>query len=252
MIKHINKRGFYTVEAAIVLPLVILAMISIGYYMRVYSIWENCMHAALDESSYTAALYCDGITKYTGKSRIRNRIISENPRLCGLEISHYFIGYTDLTSDNITSFNLIVDSSLALPLDFGNKFQYKGRIKYRGFTGLREGPGGMGSEALETTELRDPVYIFPQYGEKYHEKNCTYVNAQVKAFVLSSRLKRMYSPCGLCHSEKIKSGSIVFCFSSEDSAYHYGSCRSIKRRPVVCNKNEAIEKGYGACSKCGH
>ena len=50
-----NTRGFYTLEAAVFLPLVILAVLSLGYFMKIEGLWENCIHGAIDESSVIAA-----------------------------------------------------------------------------------------------------------------------------------------------------------------------------------------------------
>ena len=43
-------------EAAIFLPLVLLAVLSLGYFMRVEGTWENCIHGAVDESALIASV----------------------------------------------------------------------------------------------------------------------------------------------------------------------------------------------------
>ena len=47
-----DKKGVYTIEAAICLPLVLLAVITLGYFLEADSAWENCMDAAFRECSY--------------------------------------------------------------------------------------------------------------------------------------------------------------------------------------------------------
>ena len=56
-----STKGFYTVEAAIFLPLVILSVISLGYFMKVEGTWENCIHGAVDESALIASRSYDEI-----------------------------------------------------------------------------------------------------------------------------------------------------------------------------------------------
>ena len=45
-----NSKGFYTLEAVIFLPLVLLAVLSLGYFMKVEGAWENAFYGAIDES----------------------------------------------------------------------------------------------------------------------------------------------------------------------------------------------------------
>ena len=42
-----------------------------------------------------------------------------------------------------------------------------------------------------------------------------------------------------------------FCFGSDGTAYHRGTCRTINRKSVAIDKSEAVERGYAPCSKCG-
>lgn len=205
------RGGFYTVEAAIFLPLVILAVLTLGFFLKIDSAWETSMHQAFDKCNKAAAY-----------------------------------GVSGMHSENIHE-----SISLNLPAGFSHEADIKGKILYRDFIGRKYSPHGMGTEGLETDAASTRVWIFPQSGTKYHKENCTYVKATVHSCVLTSSLKKRYSPCGLCNSENIPTGSIVFCFFGDDTSYHYGSCRSINRHTIIIDKNEAEAKGYSPCSKCG-
>ena len=109
----------------------------------------------------------------------------------------------------------------------------------------------MGASELETSRAKQTVWIFPQSGEKYHGENCTYVKATVHPVILSDSVRRRYDACGICRSGKAASGSLVFCFGSDGTAYHIGTCRTIERRSVTIDRSEAAERGYRPCSKCG-
>ena len=97
----------------------------------------------------------------------------------------------------------------------------------------------------------DPVWIFPQSGEKYHSKNCTYVKATVHSRILNASVRTRYAACSTCRSGDLPAGSIVWCFDGDDTAYHRGTCRTIDRHTAVIDRTEAIDKGYTPCSKCG-
>ncbi len=209
--RHREKAGFYTVEAAILLPLIILAVLTIGYFIRADSAWETAMHKKIDSCSFNAATQSIGI-------------------------------HTQHIEETI---------NLRMPLGFGGDYSYSGKIKYRDFKGHKYSANGLGAEGLESEKDSERVWIFPLSGTKYHDEHCTYVKATIHSCILTESLKRRYSPCALCHSEKMTLGSIAFCFYGDDTSYHYGSCRSIDRHTIVIDKSEAEKKGYRPCSKCG-
>ena len=85
-IKHISKKGFYTVEAAIFLPLVLLAVLSLGYFMRVEGTWENCIHGAVDESALIASKSYDRGNAALVGPVVSSRINTDNPVLDEMKI----------------------------------------------------------------------------------------------------------------------------------------------------------------------
>ena len=250
-IKHISKKGFYTVEAAIFLPLVLLAVLSLGYFMRVEGTWENCIHGAVDESALIASKSYDRGNAALVGPVVSSRINTDNPVLDEMKIKGLKIMYSDGLTDDLTSYKIYASIDLQLPLGFSRKFTMEQGIKFRGFTGVEGRGEPMGAEGLETYAGQRPVWVFPHTGEKYHSENCTYVKASVTPQVLTESLKRKYDSCGLCNSKDIKAGTIVFCFGSEDTSYHSGMCSSIDRHTAVIDESEAAKKGYRPCSKCG-
>lgn len=245
-----STKGFYTLEASIVLPLIILAILSLGYFMKVEGTWENCIHGAIDESGRIAAKSYDKGMAIISKSRIQERILEENSDLETIEISDVKIGYQDLNTDKLTSYKINATMTLELPLGFNQQFNFNSRIKFRGFVGKKVINAPLGNEGLETDLAKNPVWVFPQSGKKYHGENCTYVKASVKQKLLTNKLKREYSSCMLCSSDEVRMGSIVFCFESKGTAYHKGTCGTIKRHTVIIDKSEAQDRGYRPCSKC--
>ncbi|MBQ9016066.1 MAG: hypothetical protein IJ109_08085 [Firmicutes bacterium] len=248
--KH-STRGYYTIEAAMLLPLVLLMILALGYYTKAQGTWENAFHCAADESCVASAMSWDGVSGYTAGMRIRRRLAKAGDGLSGFELRNALYDYSDGTADHLTSFELEASSDLRLPAGFSRTFRFSSRIKYRGFVGQVYRGEPLGTEGLENGLPEDPVWIFPQSGKRYHTSSCTYVKAAVHSEVLTSRIRYGYGTCSTCHSETIPSGSIVYCFEGEDTAYHRSSCRTIQRHTAVIDRTEAIEKGYTPCSKCG-
>lgn len=246
---RINKKGVYTIEAAICLPLVMMAVITLGYFLEADSAWENSMNAAFRECSYAQ---CTGLDLSKASIGMKLRRDSScfgqdvDLRLTGRRFS-----YSDSRHTDLNAFTLRASVNLPLPLGFGRVFEYEDMVKYRDFTGRKYDRPCLGAEGLEQDESSEAVWIFPQSGTKYHEEECTYVKAAVHSCVLTASLKRQYAACGMCGSGSLPYGSIVFCFSGEDTCYHRGTCRSIDRHTIVVDRNEAEDKGYTPCSKCG-
>ena len=249
MIKTGNKKGVYTIEAAICLPLVMLAVLTLGYFIEADSAWENSMNAAFRECSYAQ---CSGLdlSKVAVDVRLR-REASDFGQDVSISLAGRRYSYSDGRHTDLNSFWLRTEVDLALPLNFGRTFDYAAQIKYRDFTGLRYDRPSLGAEGLEQDKDSSEVWVFPQSGTKYHDKSCTYVRATVHSCTLTRTLKHQYDACGMCGSGSLPLGSIVFCFYGDDTCYHRGSCRSIKRHTVVIDRGEAEEKGYTPCSKCG-
>lgn len=246
-----NTKGFYTLEAAIFLPLVILAVLSLGYFMKAEGAWEQCIYRALDESTETAAKAYDGVSAAAFKGKLQNRITQQDSPLEYAQAKRVLVMYSDGNNDSLTSFQLEAGMKLELPIGFGREFDFKTRVKYRNFVGKKSSGNPLGCDGLQENEKKDPVWIFPCSGEKYHSQNCTYVKASAEKKILNSALKRKYAACGMCRSGSLKSGTVVYCFKGEDTAYHRGSCRSIVRHIIVIDRSEAVKRGYTACSKCG-
>lgn len=250
-IKSTDKKGFYTLEATIFIPLVLLAVLSFGYFMRVEGTWENCIYGAVDESSLAASRSYDAVNATSVGLSVSRRINEDNPVLDELKIKDLKIMYQDRYMDDITSYTIQAVIDMRLPLGFSREFKLEQGIKFRGFTGVEMPSDPMGAEGLETYEEQNPVWIFPHSGEAYHSENCTYVKATVSPKVLTEEIKKKYDSCGICDSNLITAGNIVFCFSSEDTAYHRGNCSSIDRHTAVIDRCEADKKGLRSCSKCG-
>jgi len=241
----------YTREAAIFPALVILAVLSLGYFMKVEGAWENTVHAAVEESRITASKAYDNISSSAVAGNIKTRIKEENPEIQSVKLKDVKIIYSDLHENYLTSYRINAVINLELPLGFGRDFELDYGIRYRGFIGDRRSRNPLGAEGLESYEHENPVWVFPQAGEKYHTEGCTYVKASAEAVILTGAVRRKYDSCSLCNSKSLALGSLVFCFSGDNTAYHRGNCRTVDRHSVIIDKTDAVKRGYTPCSKCG-
>jgi hypothetical protein len=132
---------------------------------------------------------------------------------------------------------------------FNSKASYKLNVITRAFVGKAGKLNPMNKDEFSSDES-EIVYIFPNYGECYHNENCTYIKNGCKSTILTASLKTRYSPCELCDSKETLLGDIVYVFSNGGS-YHKSNCSLVDRNYIKIEKITAIERGYRACEKCG-
>ncbi len=246
-----DKKGYIVVEAAIFLPVFILAVAALMFYINVLSVQENVYNATIDEaarlSSKAAVVkYAPGFT-----GDLKERVRTENPVISSMNVERFRYLYWDGDMDNMISVNAEYKISRNLPSGFGHDYPFRINVKCRGFTGSRTPGDPMSFEEMESDGVWDPVWIFPMSGEKYHDPACTYVKANAREMVLTSDIKKKYAPCSLCEADSMSIGALVYCFTDSGTVYHTETCKQVKRYVLEINKEEAKRKGYMPCSKCG-
>ncbi|MGX8774165.1 MAG: hypothetical protein ACSW8G_03820, partial [Bacillota bacterium] len=99
-----NKKGVYTIEAAICLPLVMLAVLTMGYFIEADSAWENSMNAAFRECSYAQSSGLD-LSKAATGVRLR-RDSAEFGQDVNLSLHSRMYSYSDGSHYDLNSFRL--------------------------------------------------------------------------------------------------------------------------------------------------
>ena len=249
--KAVTKKGYAVIEAAIILPVFILAIVSLIYYINILSIQENVYNSTLDEVSRLASKASVVKTAPGFTSTVKSRVRSENPAIDSVEIDKFRYLYYDGDLNNMISIDGKYSVNLSLPAEFGHEYPVSVRVKCRGFTGLRTQGNVMTFDEMESEGVWNPVWIFPMSGEKYHHAGCTYVKANAREMVLTADLKQKYAACSLCDSGTVPAGAFVYCFENSGTVYHRDTCKQVERYAIEVNKSEAVDKGYAPCSKCG-
>lgn len=246
-----TKRGYYTVEAAIFLPIFIIAVMTIAYLIKVVGAAEITMHAATDEGRNAAAQAYVVKTGLGFAPSLENRILADSEDVSQVQVSNLKYLYSMKGKDGLISYQINSRVDIRLPLQLYDGFDLEERILCRGWIGKSNTWAPLGFDAMEKSEDARTVWIFPRSGEKYHKGNCTYVSNTPSQLLLSKSLKNKYDSCELCHSEELESGSIVYCYEGYGEAYHRGSCVSVDKYVVKIQEEDARIKGYLPCTKCG-
>lgn len=242
-----NKKGRFTVEAAIVMPILILAMIALISIVNIYATGENMVFSMCDEmmlSEIEAAYIEDPVSL---PALTLARVNTENKGLSYAVVTEYDYrhehgGMSDLISIEVSGTYRMVGP-------FSGFFAVEERVRGRAFTGLYK-PTPSGDNPAEDD---DPhiVYIFPMHGEKYHNRECPFLNPACQQVFLTDKIKNKFGPCSICKSIEAKVGESVYCFFGSGTVYHRGNCSMVDKYYVEIEKKDALARGYMPCMACG-
>ena len=249
--------GQIAVETAILLPLFIIGILTLGYLLKFCMISEGVHHALTDEAHRSMA---DPLTMYMpslNEPKITERIIKESrgeaknidtkafPFLA-FGISKGGETYTDLIAVSVT-----YDTPIRLPKLFRSEVQGERTVLCRAFTGMTRDGEVKPFDEMEKNDGGGTVWIFPRAGERYHDEHCAYIENNPREILLDPRIRNRYSPCKLCKPADRRDGTLVYCFETSGKAYHIGECTVVDRYVIEISKEDAEKQGYTPCSKCG-
>lgn len=246
-----DKSGSVTVEAALVLPLFILAMLSV-FYMGETVIVRNVIYEAFQETAQYMAersyLYETrdmdiGITTVASNLKIREYIDDQAQieRYVSGGISGIRITKTSLDEDNYIYMELRYSLTVNVPVFGAVCIPCRERICQRAYLGYDPEKDDDSQEAY--------VYV-AENGYVYHtSRSCYHISLSIHQ-VSEDRLKTTYAnltECSIC----ARSGNTGSIYVTEDGDRYHRSldCSGLKRTVYRCRKDECA--GYVLCSECG-
>ncbi len=243
--KRDSEKGSLIVEAAIFIPLFILAILTIAFTMKVFATYEYNQHRLSEEMSFIAA------KAYT---------VNHSTRIYGMGESLTIRSYRYLFSEkenekqqenSIPSNDLIeVVASFSVANPFALRmipdYNFIQRITLRAWTGHeKEANPATFQEMMEDS---DHVYIFPKFGTKYHKSDCRLIaNSPVQEFLSHSHWKS-FEPCRLCNAANLSIGSYIYLFN--DKIFHSRECFLVDKKIEVISLEDALDRGYNPCQIC--
>lgn len=250
MIKN-TKKGYFTLEAAIFLPIFIIGILTLGYYIKILSTAENITYAMIDETKRLASEAYGIKAAPQFPAQLEKRIRLENRGVSQIEINNFWYLYQDGKRNAVISLKANYRIEVKLPLALYDGIDLESSIKCRGFVGSKYKGTPMSFDEMERNGESDIVWVFPMWGKKYHGETCSFIKANAIQKVLTAEIKKEYRPCELCDSKNLPIGTFVYCFFKTGEVYHKGSCKTIEKYAVEIEKAEAVNQGYTPCSKCG-
>lgn len=246
-----TKRGYFTIEAAIFLPIFILGVLTLGYLIKGSGAVGNVMHVAADEAKFRASrayvLQVDPIFKY----RLEKRILEEDRNISIVKVKHVRQLSALAEDKGLISFDIDYRVAVKLPIPIAKDIPITESVLCRGWIGRTVEGTGMGMDAIAGTDEGRIVFVFPDQGTKYHGPTCTFVAGKPVQRMLNQRVKKEFKPCKICKPDAMGNGSLVYCYEKYGNVYHRGGCRQVDKYIISMTKRQAEERGYTPCSKCG-
>lgn len=250
-----EKRGSMITEATICLPVFIIALITLGYLLKVIWIQESIFHDLVNESR-KMAIECYGSSLPIERTLFALRMEEDIQRegfseLGNCDIKSFKCSGVAGAGDGRVEITYGYEVSLNLPIPIISKVEVKNDVSFRCWIGKSAEGSPMGFSVMKEAEDCNTVYVFPRAGEKYHRANCRYISVYPIRTFLSVNISKTYNPCKLCRGEELSVGAVIFVFSGSGKVYHKGGCNTVERYVVSMDQRDASIKGYTACSVCG-
>lgn len=255
----LTSRGSMTIEAAMVISLFLLSMVSV-LYIFIYYQTQVYMQSVLEKTTEDITIASSMITNDEDKlenifsDEYVKRMFWENTDEKIIENSCIYNGSNGIAFEGLdfVSDDGIIDVgikySFSFPLGILDKglytvVQHSRRLLFVGVDYSKD-------------DINQLVYVTVN-GTVYHiDRYCTYLKPDINAVEISMIEQKRnnsggrYYPCSKCVKDGIPL-EVVY-ISKWGTSYHTSeNCGSLARIVRTLSINDAVNEGYRACSKCG-
>lgn len=266
------------VEAAIFLPIFIIALVTIAYLLRGVSTTETVMHCLVNQGrklsveGYAKSIKYEELFESNSKLQqetlkiLKSELLSEGSFLFrvdrqlkeetrnwieDLSLLEFKENYEQDGRTGLTMISLKYNLPIPVPAIFNAEMQFQQNIVLRAFIGRNCDGVAKSFDEMELEKKAQIVYVFPKTGERYHNKSCRFIQNTPREVLLSPAVKKKYHPCKTCQSQTMPIGSMVYIFEESGEVYHRKSCPMVERFVIPMEKEEAQRRGYTPCHICG-
>ena len=258
---HAALKGSLTIEASIVLPIFVMAIMVLIFFVQAIQMQVQIQKALFNQTMKTAgysyylsqAEMPTEAEKFFESEYIKLNIINElgdgffkNGYIVNGK-NGFILNFTNISDEGVV--DIALQYRMQVPFDiFGvGKLNFIARARCRTWDGKYSDITGSQGKM---------VYVTP-YGEVYHiSKNCSYIASSIKNCNYAEIGEKrnlsgaIYYPCQRCTESKIPITVQLVYYTDYGTRYHLDTiCSNLKNNVFAISESVATEK-YRQCSKC--
>ena len=162
----INKKGFLTLEAAILLPVFIIGVLTFGFLIKVIAAEANIMHAMADECGRLSVRAYSLKVAPDFKGTLKKRLAAENPGIEEIDIDTFQYLFRARGKEDLIALRVSCLMKVKLPIALHDGFDLSETLLFRGFTGRERIPEKLRFDEMEEEKESRIVWVFPTAGTK--------------------------------------------------------------------------------------
>lgn len=244
-------RGVITIEAALCIPIFLMAMLSLIYAINAYFVYERVNVAVYEEAKYASIMKYDDMSY--GASAVQANIIErlgddffDSPIIADGK-SGFDFSKTDLSDKEITV--VCVNYRIKIPFfaQMIDEFEFSSKCVVHNWVGYTNGLNGYENE-------EEYVYM-AKNGTVYHKsRDCTHIRLQIVNVKgkdigkLRNESGGKYKQCEYCHPKK--SDEKIYITKDGDRYHNTLSCAGLKRTIIRVRLSDL--NGVKPCTRCGY
>ncbi len=181
------------------MPIFLFAAVLLVYTVKIMHFQEIVHFEAasnLVRLSWESQVGGDAFGKHLYESRTYNAVQSKVNKEININAD---VSEVDEVYIAEISYPILLD----LPFDLYDDITLKDVLVARKWSGGDTSGVVLGFSAMEHEDDEDYKFIFPRYGERYHEVGCMYLSMDSGRYIecasLGEALSKGYSPCQVCH-----------------------------------------------------
>ena len=241
-----DNRGSVSLEASLVLPIFIFAMLAFFHMARLRMAESILYEAAIETVEYMAQVsYLEECNVMVPKAKLKKYI--DNNSLIETYIQKGIDGVTFEGSNYLDEegyvclrINYAVGINVPLIGDLSGERSYV--IRQKAYTGYE-------ARSQDEELSSDEIYVYiTDNREVYHmSRSCTHLVLSITPSTLKNAKNKGYDPCQLCGANA-RGGVLITDYG--DKYHSDGNCTGLKRTVYRVKKSQV--EGLGACERCGY
>ena len=202
--KKNNRQGSYLVEAALTLPVMILASLSLAMIINIIAACEtigfaaSCQikkHLLSESSSWNTVSLCRSLEA---------EVAEQCPQLENFHIKSVRSGYRSGGVDDLISLTTETSFHVFHTSGIGGEAAFEEKLMARAFTGSLQDASPLDAAAFMQGGTSQDVVIYPKYGQRFHKTACGIVRQQKEdgnsgwTMDLEEAKRQGFTPCQIC------------------------------------------------------